>query len=103
MALQTYPPAAGTVNVVHSGDAAGDSFTALLSSAAGAPIAPSDDYTWTFATIAPDLVGVHPHVSVYESGSGVEVFPHVRVTSSAVTVIFHTAVEPTNYRVKVTG
>lgn len=103
MALQTYPPTAGTVSVSHSGDAAGDSFTALLSTADDAPIAPSEDYTWTLATAAPDLVGVYPHVSVYEASSGVEVFPQVLVTASEVTVIFFEAVEPTDYRVKVTG
>lgn len=103
MALQTYPPTAGTVNIVHSGDAAGDSFTGLLSTADAAPIAPSVDYTWTFATTAPDLVGVFPHVSVYEAVSGEEVFPQVLVTASEVTVVFYAAVEPTDYRVKVTG
>ena len=103
MALQTYPPTAGTVNIVHSGDAAGDSFTALLSSADEAPIAPAMSFTWTFATAAPDLEGVFPHVDVYEAATGEEVFPDVRVTSSDATVIFHAAVDPEDYRVKVTG
>ena len=103
MALQTYPPTAGTVSVVHSGDVVGDSFTGLLSSADDGPIAPSVDYVWTFATAAPDLAGVFPHVSVYEASSGVEVVPLVLVTATDVTVVFFEAVEPTDYRVMVTG
>lgn len=102
MALQTYPPTAGTVDVIHSGPVDGEAFSGLLTSADGGPTLPQSEYIWTLATVAPDLEGLFPVVQVFTS-SGVRVETDVQVTSSTIKVSFVRPVEPGDYRIKVIG
>lgn len=103
MALNQLPTIEATIQIVHSGPTGGASFTATLDASDGAPIAAQETYTFTLATVAPDLVGAFPTVEVYRDSTGEKVEADVKVTTSAITITFWTAVLPDDYRVKVMG
>lgn len=106
MALNQLPIIEATIQVIHSGPADGESFTTTLDASDGAPVAPTQVYTFDLNVFAPDLVAMGiaaPHVEVYREITGEKVEVDIIVEPELITLTFWEPVEPTAYRVKVMG
>jgi hypothetical protein len=106
MALNQLPVVEATIQVIHTGDFGGASFTAPLSAADGGPIAPQQLFTFDLNIFAPDLVATAPaapFVGVYREPTGEKVEVDITVEDELITLVFWEPVDPASYRVKVIG
>lgn len=100
MAIQIIPPVNSTVQIIHSGDRTGSTFSTTLDAADEAPTSPQITFTFTLETYAPDMVGLFPVIEVTEEATGLEVYPDINVTETQIILTFGDAVTPTDYRIK---
>lgn len=103
MAIQIIPPVNSTVQIIHSGDRDGATFTTTLAAAQGGPTAPQTTFVFDLSTYAPDMVGLHPVIEITEFATGLEVYPDISVENDVITVVFGDEVIPNNYRIKAVG
>lgn len=98
MSLQTYPPVSGTINVIHSGDPTGASFTAMFTSADGNPTIPQSYYTWDLT--GTDAENLFPSVTIIYTPTNEVIMAHVEVTADQISVAFVWPLDPNELRIK---
>lgn len=104
MSLQQLPVIEATLVVQHTGSVADfTGFTTTLDASDGAPMAPTQSYTFDLNVFAPNLIDKAPIVGVFEEPGGDRVEADVQIESDLITITFFEPVEPTDYRVKVIG
>lgn len=98
MGLQTYPPTAGSVTVVHTGDREGTGVDTLFTAANGGPTLPTASYTFDLSDLAPDLIDAYPVTQVFLDDAliGADVI----VEGSQIRVLLSTPLDPARLRLK---